>query len=179
MIVRDPDSPNRPKVQIVVARARNGVIGREGDMPWRLPSDLKHFKAATLGAPVIMGRKTYQSIGRPLPGRANLVVSRTGFEAEGVEILTTLEEAVERASALAVESGAEKVSVIGGGEIYRQALSIADELHITEVAADIDGDTVFPEIDSRLWERTAVSEPVKGENDSHSVCFSVWRRRGR
>ncbi|WP_422373228.1 dihydrofolate reductase [Hoeflea sp.] len=177
--MRDPDSPNRPKVQIVVARARNGVIGRDGDMPWRLPSDLKHFKAATLGAPVIMGRKTYQSIGRPLPGRVNIVVSRSGFEAEGVEVAATLDEAIEHAFARAAEAGAKKVSVIGGGEIYRQALAIADELHITEVAADMDGDTVFPEIDSRLWERTALSEPVKGENDSHSVCFSVWRRRGR
>jgi dihydrofolate reductase len=177
--MQNTDNKDGPKIQIVVARARNGVIGREGDMPWRLPSDLKHFKATTLGAPVIMGRKTYQSIGRPLPGRANIVVSRSGFEAGGVEVLATLEEAVERASALATEAGADKVSVIGGGEIYRLAMKIADELHITEVAADIEGDTVFPAVDSELWERTALSPSVKGENDSHSVCFSVWRRRGR
>jgi dihydrofolate reductase len=177
--MQSTDNPGRPKIQIVVARARNGVIGREGDMPWRLPSDLKHFKATTLGAPVIMGRKTYQSIGRPLPGRANLVVSRSGFEAEGVEVLATLEDAVERASILAAETGAEKLSVIGGGEIYRLAMAVADELHITEVAADIEGDTVFPAVDSELWERTALSPPVKGENDSHSICFSVWRCRDR
>ncbi|MEQ8479578.1 MAG: dihydrofolate reductase [Hoeflea sp.] len=177
--MQSTDNPGRPKIQIVVARARNGVIGREGDMPWRLPSDLKHFRSATLGAPVIMGRKTHQSIGRPLPGRANVVVSRSGYEAEGVDVVATLEEAVERAAALAAEAGADKISVIGGGEIYRQAMAFADELHITEVAADIEGDTVFPPVDSRLWERTSVSPPVRGENDSHSVCFSVWRRRGR
>ena len=177
--MQSTDNTGRPKIQIVVARARNGVIGREGDMPWRLPSDLKHFKTTTLGAPVIMGRKTYQSIGRPLPGRANIVVSRSGFEAEGVELLATIEDAIERASIIAAEAGADKVSVIGGGEIYRQAMAVADELHITEVAADIEGDTVFPAVDSELWERTAMSPPVKGENDSHSICFSVWRRRDR
>lgn len=179
MTVQNPDPPARPKIRIVVARSRNGVIGRDGDMPWRLPSDLKHFKAATLGAPVIMGRRTFQSIGRPLPGRANIVVSRSGYEAEGVDVVATLEEAVGRATALAAETGADKISVIGGGEIYRQAMAFADELLITEVEAEIEGDTVFPPVDSRLWERTDMSPPVKAENDSHSVCFSVWRRRGR
>ncbi|WP_420408827.1 dihydrofolate reductase [Hoeflea sp.] len=179
MTVGDQDKTAHVKIQIVVARSRNGVIGREGDMPWRLPSDLKHFKATTLGAPVIMGRKTYQSIGRPLPGRANIVVSRSGFEANGVEVAATLEEAIERARALAADTGAGKVSVIGGGEIYRQAMTIADELHITEVAAEIEGDTVFPAVDSDTWERTSRSSPVRGENDSHSLCFTVWRRRDR
>lgn len=170
---------NRPKIQIVVARAENGVIGRDGDMPWRLPSDLKHFKAATLDAPVIMGRKTFQSIGRPLPGRANIVVSRSGFEAEGVEVFATLEAAIARACDIVAQTGAQKISVIGGGEIYRQAMEVADELLITEVQADIDGDTVFPAPDSRVWEQVSLSGPVRAEKDSHSVRFGNWQRRKR
>lgn len=168
-----------PKIQIVVARAENGVIGRDGDMPWRLPSDLKHFKAATLDAPVIMGRKTFQSIGRPLPGRANIVISRTGFQADGVEVFATLEAAIARACDIAAQAGAKKISVIGGGEIYRQAMEVADELLITEVQADIDGDTVFPTLDSQVWQQVSLTDPVQAEKDSHSVRFGVWRRRER
>ena len=164
-------------IALVVARAQNGVIGRDGDMPWRLPSDLKHFKAATLGAPVIMGRKTYQSIGRPLPGRANIVVSRSGFTADGVEAAPNLEAAIIRAGELARQSGADKVSIIGGGQIYAQAMALADQLHVTEVDAVIEGDTLFPAIDSLVWERVSLSDPVRGENDSHSVRFALWRRR--
>jgi dihydrofolate reductase len=168
-----------PKIQIVVARAGNGVIGRDGDMPWRLPSDLRHFKAATLNAPVIMGRKTFQSIGRPLPGRANIVISRSGFQAEGIEVLGTLEAAIARGCDIAAQTGADKVSVIGGGEIYRQAMEVADELLITEVGADIAGDTLFPPVDSHVWERVSLSAPVQAEKDSHAVRFGVWRRRAR
>ncbi|WP_394690094.1 dihydrofolate reductase [Hoeflea sp.] len=174
-----PATAQDPKIQIVVVRAANGVIGRDGDMPWRLPSDLKHFKATTLDAPVIMGRKTFQSIGRPLPGRANIVISRAGFQAEGVEVFGTLEAALERACDIAAQTGAGKVSVIGGGEIYRQGLDVADELHITEVEADIDGDTLFPELDSQVWQQVSLSGPVRAEKDSHSVRFGVWRRRER
>lgn len=166
-----------PRIQIVVARASNDVIGKEGDMPWRLPSDLRHFKAVTLDAPVIMGRKTFQSIGRPLPGRANIVVSRSGFRSDGVESVSTLEAALDRGSELARQTGAGKVSVIGGGEIYRQALAFADELHVTEVDAAIEGDTCFPPLDSDIWQKISSSEPVRGENDSHPVRFTLWRRR--
>ena len=168
-----------PKIVLVAAHARNGVIGRDGDMPWRLPSDLKHFKAATLGTPVIMGRKTWLSIGRPLPGRANIVVSRSGFSAEGVETVASLEAALELARDRAQPDGAEQVSIIGGGQIYAQAIGLADELLLTEVDADIEGDTVFPEIDSTVWQKLSLSEPVKSEKDSHSVRFAVWRRRDR
>lgn len=171
------DTQPAPKIQIVVARASNGVIGRDGDMPWRLPSDLRHFKAVTLNAPVIMGRKTFQSIGRPLPGRANIVVSRSDFQAGGVETVDSLEAAMARGAELARQNGAGKVSVIGGGEIYRQALEFADELHITEVEADIDGDTMFPALDSDVWERISRSGPVKSDKDSHLVHFTLWRRR--
>ena len=180
----DAVADNRPgadpgvKIVLVAAHASNRVIGRDGDMPWRLPSDLKHFKAVTLGSPVIMGRKTYLSIGRPLPGRANIVVSRSGFSADGVETVTSLEAAIALARAHARQSGAAQVSVIGGGEIYAQAIDLADELCLTEVDAEIQGDTVFPAIDSGRWQRLSLSEPVQTEKDSHSVRFAVWRRRG-
>lgn len=167
------------KLVLVAAHAENGVIGRDGDMPWRLPSDLKHFKAVTLGTPVIMGRKTYLSIGRPLPGRANIVVSRSGFTAEGVETVDSLDKALERAQSYAQESGASQISVIGGGQIYALAIDRADELILTEVDAEIEGDTVFPAIDSSLWKKISLSDPVRTEKDSHSVRFAVWQRRDR
>lgn len=173
------EDPAGVKIVLVAAHARNGVIGRNGDMPWRLPSDLKHFKAATLGTPVIMGRKTFLSIGRPLPGRANIVISRTGFSAEGVETVASLEAALELARSHAVGTGATQVSVIGGGEIYALAIGLADELLLTEVDADIEGDTVFPTIDSALWQKVSLSGPVKTEKDSHTVRFAVWRRQNR
>ncbi|KJS13587.1 MAG: diacylglycerol kinase [Hoeflea sp. BRH_c9] len=168
-----------PKIVLVAAHARNMVIGRDGDMPWRLPTDLKHFKAVTLGTPVIMGRKTFLSIGRPLPGRANIIVSRSGFAADGVETVASLKAAIELARHHARQSGAAQVSVLGGGEIYAQAIDLADELVLTEVDADIEGDTVFPAIDSSLWQKVSHSDPVKSEKDSHSVRFAVWRRRDR
>lgn len=167
------------KIVLVAAHAKNMVIGRDGDMPWRLPSDLRHFKAVTLGTPVIMGRKTFLSIGRPLPGRANIVVSRSGFAADGVETVASLEAAIERARDHARQSGAARVSVIGGGEIYAQAIDLADELLLTEVDADMEGDTVFPAIDSNRWQKVSLSDPVKSEKDSHCVRFAIWRRRER
>lgn len=171
------DAFPKPILQIVVARARNGVIGRDGDMPWRLPTDLKHFKAVTMGTPVIMGRKTFVSIGRPLPGRANIVVSRSGFSADGVETVESLNEAIVRAREIARQVAADKISAVGGGEIYRQAMDLADELHITEVDAHVEGDTSFPEVDSGVFERLSLSDPVQGENDSHAMRFAVWRRK--
>ena len=173
------ESGSNVKLVLVAAHAENGVIGRDGDMPWRLPSDLRHFKAVTLGTPVIMGRKTYLSIGRPLPGRANIVVSRSGFTAEGVETVDSLDKALERARSYAQESGASQISVIGGGQIYALAIDRADELILTEVDAEIEGDTVFPAIDSSLWKKISLSEPVRTEKDSHSVRFAVWQRRDR
>ena len=105
------------------------------------------------------------------------MVSRSGFAAEGVEITPSLEAAITRAGEIARQSGADRISIIGGGQIYAQAMGLADQLEVTEVDAEIEGDTVFPQIDSRIWERVSLSEPVKGENDSHSVRFALWRRR--
>jgi dihydrofolate reductase len=169
---------NEPKITIVVAVSSNGVIGRDGGLPWHLPSDLKRFKALTLGRPVIMGRKTWISIGRPLPGRPNIVISRdANFHAEGATVVASLDEAVEEGRQRAAELRVDEVCVIGGGEIYRQAIGMADLLHITQVAAEVDGDTRFPAIDPEIFEKI-VDEPLpQGEKDSHAMRFSTWRRK--
>jgi dihydrofolate reductase len=128
------------KVSLVVAVARNGVIGRDGALPWRLSSDLKRFKANTIGRPVIMGRKTFQSIGKALPGRQNIVVTRDrSYQTEGVTFVAGIAEALRVAKAKAADDGAGEVCVIGGGEIYRQTIREADRLVVTYVEADVDG----------------------------------------
>ena len=167
-----------PKVSIVVAVSANGVIGRDGGLPWHLPSDLKRFKALTLGKPVIMGRKTWVSIGRPLPGRPNIVISRdVDFAAEGAIAVQSLEAALGEARRLAADLGVDEVCVIGGGEIYRQAINLADLLHVTTVSAEVEGDTRFPAIDPSVFGKI-VDEPLpRGEKDSHAMHFSTWRRK--
>ncbi|KQS72672.1 diacylglycerol kinase [Rhizobium sp. Leaf371] len=166
------------KIVIVVAAARNGVIGRDGDMPWRLPTDLKHFKALTLGRPVVMGRKTWQSIGRPLPGRPNIVITRdTGFVAEGAARVGSLEEGLRLARDLAAERGVDEVCVIGGGQVYREAMASVDIIHLTVVDADLDGDTMFPAIDPSVFDRVSAVSAPRAEKDSHAVTFTTWRRR--
>jgi len=167
-----------PKIVIVAAAARNGVIGRDGDMPWRLPSDLKRFKALTLGKPVIMGRKTFEAVGRPLPGRPNIVISRNpDFSAAGVIPVQSLDAAFAVAGEEAGALGTDEICVIGGGEIYRQAIGRADIMHITEVGAAIEGDTRFPEIDPAVFERVFEETLPQGEKDSHAMRFTTWRRR--
>lgn len=169
---------NEAKIVLVVAAARNGVIGRDGDLPWRLPSDLKRFKALTLGKPVLMGRRTWESIGRPLPGRPNIVVTRdAAFRAPGAEVAATLDEGLAAARREAEKLGVDEVCVIGGGQIYAQVFDRADILHVTHVEADIEGDTRFPFIDPALFEKV-VEEPIpRGEKDSHAMRFATWRRR--
>ena len=166
------------RIVLVVAVSRNGVIGRDGDLPWRLPSDLKRFKALTLGKPVLMGRRTWDSIGRPLPGRPNIVVTRDpAFSAPGAEVAASLEAGLAAARREAAALGVDEVCVIGGGQIYAQVFDRADILHVTYVEADIDGDTRFPDIDPALFEKV-VEEPIpQGEKDSHAMRFVTWRRR--
>lgn len=135
---------------LVVAKARNGTIGRDNALPWHLPEDLAHFKRTTLGAPIIMGRKTYDSIGRPLPGRRNIVVTRNpDLRIEGCEVVTSLEDA-QRLCA-----GVEQMFLIGGAQLYAEAMPCADRLIVTEIDADVEGDAVFPPIDRARWIETA------------------------
>lgn len=140
------------KLAIIVAVAENGVIGRNNALPWHLPEDLRYFKRVTMGKPVLMGRKTFDSIGRPLPGRTNIVITRNpAFRAEGVEVASSLEAAIKLAERIALVDGAEEAVVIGGAEIYRAALRVADRLYITEVHASVEGDAVLPGIAWAQW----------------------------
>jgi dihydrofolate reductase len=133
---------SKPSIGLVAAMAKNRVIGKDNQMPWHLPADLKHFKAVTMGKPIIMGRKTYESIGRPLPGRLNIVVSRNPkLSIAGCQIATSLQ------AALAMVKDHTEVMVIGGGQLYREALPLANNLYLTFIDLDTDGDTQFPEFE--------------------------------
>lgn len=172
------DAKGRVPVEIVVAVAENGVIGKEGDLPWRLPTDLKRFKVLTMGKPIVMGRKTWVSLGRPLPGRPNIVLTRdASFAAEGAIVVNTIDAALAKGQELAEETGAPAVAIIGGGEIYRQSIDRTDTLYVTEVAADIDGDTRFPEIDPAIFEKVSEEAMPQGEKDSHAMNLVVWQRK--
>lgn len=163
---------------IVVAAARNGIIGRDGDMPWRLSTDLKRFKALTSGKPVIMGRKTYDSIGKPLPGRPNVVISRsTVIDHPDVSTVGSLDAALATAERLALENGADEICIIGGGQIYSQAIDIADRLCVTHVETDVDGDTSFPAIDPSIWRAGETLSVPEGEKDSYATRYVVYDRR--
>ncbi|MFA7415081.1 MAG: dihydrofolate reductase [Rhizobium sp.] len=166
------------KVAIVVAVSENGVIGNDGDMPWKLSTDLKRFKALTLGKPLVMGRKTFESIGRPLPGRPHVIVSRNpDFHPDGVEVAPSLEAAIDRAAAIASALGVDEICVVGGGEIYRQALPLADTLHVTHVEAELAGDTRFPSVDPRAFEKIEESPVPAGERDTYATRYAIYRRR--
>lgn len=166
-------------VAIYVAIAENGVIGRDGGLPWRLSTDLKRFKADTMGKPIIMGRKTYEGIGRPLPGRLNIVVTRDkDWRADGIEVVHSLDEAIKLAKARAHgTAGADEVCIIGGGQIYAQALPLADRLHVTHILAGVDGDAHFPPIDPKLWRVVQAEDIPAGEKDSHATRYTVYERR--
>jgi dihydrofolate reductase len=162
---------------LVVAIADNGVIGRAGGLPWRLRSDLRHFRALTLGHPVVMGRKTYQSIGRPLPGRTNIVVSRgDAFAAPGVLVAAGLDAALDAARGDALRRGADAIMVIGGAEIYLQAMPSASLIEITRVHMEPEGDAVFPMIDPEEWRETKRQGCDAGPADDAPFTFVTYER---
>ncbi len=162
---------------LIAALAQNRVIGRDNQLPWHLPADLKHFKAMTLGKPIIMGRKTWDSLGRPLPGRLNLVVSRQeGLALEGAEVFPSLDAAIERADAWAREEEAEELMLIGGAELYAQALVQADRLYLTRVELAPEGDAFFPEVSQQDW-RLASSIEHEATTDTPAYAFEVWEKR--
>lgn len=168
------------KIVIHVAIAANGVIGRENGLPWRLSSDMKRFKATTMGKPIVMGRKTWESFPRrPLPGRLNIVLTRDGgFQAEGAEVVGSLDAALKVAKDWARGAeGADEICILGGGEVYRQALPVADRLYVTHVLADIDGDTTFPALDRSVWREISSQDHPAGEKDSHATRYAVYDRR--
>lgn len=168
------------EIVIQAAVADNGIIGREGGLPWRLSTDMKRFKSETMGKPVVMGRKTWESFPRrPLPGRLNIVVTRDpAFAAEGAEVAASLEDALTLARVRArCTPGADEICVIGGGQIYALAMPLADRLLITHVHAMPDGDTHFPAIDADLWHVVHSQDVPAGEKDSHATSFTVYEKR--
>ena len=168
----------QPILSLVFARARNGVIGKDGALPWRLKSDLALFKATTLFKPVIMGRKTWDSLPKkPLPGRLNVVLSRDGsFEPEQALVCETIGEALEIAREHAADDGAEEVCVIGGAAIFAEAWPKAKRLYITEVQAEMEGDVVLPAFDESLWRETRREEHPAGPDDDYPFVFRVLDR---
>jgi dihydrofolate reductase len=147
--VTDPPVTGPPRICLIAALAENRVIGKNNALPWHLPADLKRFKAITMGHPVVMGRKTYESIGKPLPGRRNLVITRNrGYSAPGCEVVHSLDEAI------AACRDAQEIFIIGGAELYREALARAQRLEFTEIRAEFEGDATFPEFSMNEWRET-------------------------
>jgi len=166
----------KPRIVFVVAVARNGVIGSHGTLPWRMPSDLKRFKALTMGKPVIMGRKTWESLPKkPLPGRVNIVVTRqAGYSAPGAVVVTTPQEALRQAAA----QNPEEIAVIGGAEIFAALLPFADRLYLSEIDLEAKGETVFPEIDETEWRETARETHAPAEGDAAGFVLRTLDRLG-
>ncbi|HSR62446.1 MAG TPA: type 3 dihydrofolate reductase [Gammaproteobacteria bacterium] len=159
------------KISLIVAMDRKGVIGREGDLPWRLSSDLKHFKKITMGKPIIMGRMTHESIGRPLPGRENIVISRNkDYTANGCTVLNSLE------CVYAKFHDVDEIMIMGGEDLYRQTLDKADRIYLTEVHADLEGDTHFPEFDRESWEEVERYDFKKDEKNEYDYSFVILER---
>jgi dihydrofolate reductase len=163
-------------LSMIVATADNNIIGKDNDMPWHLPADLAYFKKVTLGKQIIMGRKTYESIGRPLPGRRNIVISRDenytpqGKGAEGVDVVTSVEQALSLVTDIA------EVMVIGGGAIYKHCLPNADRLYVTHIKASIDGDTKFPNYNDDNWQRVSSELRKSDEKNAYDLDFCVYHR---
>lgn len=164
-------------LSLIAALGENRVIGVDNSMPWHLPGDFKYFKATTLGKPIIMGRKTWDSLGRPLPGRLNIVVSRqTDLVLEGAEVYPSLAAAVARAEEWALEQGADELMLIGGAQLYSQGLEQADRLYLTRVALSPEGDAWFPAFDLDQWQLVS-DVPNPPEGDKPTYRFEVWEKR--
>ena len=163
----------KPPIVLVAALARNRVIGADGDMPWHLPADLKRFKAITLGKPMVMGRKTFEAIGRPLPGRRTIVVTRDpSWRADVVEIALDLDSAIARAA----DASPDEIIIAGGGQIYAQAIGRADRLRLTWIDVEPAGDAMFPAVDLAVWREVDRADfPVDGDRPAHA--FVDYDRR--
>jgi len=159
----------------VVAVADNGVIGRDGGLPWHLSDDLKHFKACTMGKPMIMGRKTFDSIGKPLPGRTSIVVTRDPeYRAPGTTVVQTLDDAVQLARTVAQTSGASEIAIVGGADIYRQTLALCDRVELTRIHLSPDGDAIYPDLPETEWRE--VSREDRVSPDGISYAFITMER---
>ncbi|MBY6019025.1 type 3 dihydrofolate reductase [Ferrimonas balearica] len=160
------------RIALIACMARNRVIGKDNQMPWHLPADLKHFKAVTLGKPVVMGRRTFESIGRPLPGRHNIVITRQAdYAPEGVTVVASIEAAIAAAGAV------EELMIIGGGELYTAMLPRADRLYITDVDLDVEGDTHFPDYQVLGWDEVERTVHQPDERNLYTLTFRTLDRR--
>ena len=163
---------HKPRITFVVAMAENRVIGRDNDLPWRLPDDMRHFVALTRGKPIVMGRKNYASIGRPLPKRLNIVMTRDpNWQAEGCEVVHSAE------AALAAAGDAEEIAIIGGADIYRAFLPMANCIELTRVRAEVAGDTVFPVFEGPEWRCTQTTHHPADAEHAYAMDFETWERQ--
>ncbi|WAG06867.1 type 3 dihydrofolate reductase [Aeromonas jandaei] len=162
------------KISMIAAMAHDRVIGKDNQMPWHMPADLAHFKRVTLGKPVLMGRKTFESIGRPLPGRRNLVISRNpDYQAEGIEVVGSVEGAL----ALLADNEVAEVMVIGGGHLYAELLPKADCLYLTRIELEVEGDTRFPAFADEQWQCVEREVHQADEKNPHPYRFETWLRK--
>jgi dihydrofolate reductase len=161
-----------PGITLIVAVADSGVIGRDNTLPWHLPDDLKRFKRLTMGKPMVMGRKTFESIGKPLPGRQNIVVTRdANYRREGITVVHDLDAAVRAAG------GAPEIMIIGGAELFRLSLPRAGRIHLTRVHGDIAGDVMWPALDSREWHVVESERHDADERHAYAMTFELWEKR--
>ena len=162
---------------VIVAAAENGVIGADNDLPWHLPEDLRYFKRVTMGKPIVMGRKTFESIGRPLPGRTNIVISRNpAFTAEGITVVASLEDGLARAAAVAAAQGAQEVMVIGGAQVYQRVLELAQRLYLTRVHANVEGNAYLPDILWDNWVERSRERHLASAENPYDYSFVVYDR---
>ncbi len=161
-------------ISFIVAASTNNAIGKDNDLLWKLPNDMRFFKNTTWGMPVIMGRKTFESVNKKFPGRINIVITRQkDWEREGVIVVSNLDEALKKAE----ETNCKEIFVIGGGEIFKEAISIADKIYLTRVHAILDGDTFFPEIDTKEWELVHEENFGKDQKHLYDYSFQTWERK--
>lgn len=166
------------KIAVIAAMSQNRVIGKNNKLPWHLPNDLKFFKESTMGKPIIMGRKTFESIGRPLPGRQNIVITRNqDWQHEGVTTLPDVPSAILVATTAAEESGADEIMVIGGQQIYEQTLPMADRLYLTRVDADIEGDAFFPAFNANAYELVSEEAYSACSKNPYPYRFQIFERK--
>jgi dihydrofolate reductase len=164
-------------ISMIVAAAENGVIGRDGQLPWRQPTDLRTFRRLTMGRPIIMGRKTFQSIGKPLDGRTNILVTRDAkFRADGVHCVLSLDAAIAMARPIAEASENREIMIIGGAELYRAAMPLATRLYLTRIHATPAGDAVFETPAAALWRQVTAVPLPRAANDDHDATLTVWER---
>ena len=165
-------------IALIVAASQNNVIGRNNELPWHLPGDLQYFKTMTLGKPVIMGRKTFESIGRPLPGRDNIVISRqTDYAAKVIEVVSSLEQAIALGENINLINGIQEVMIIGGAQIYEKSLDLADRVYLTRVQCKVEGDAYFPALDDDEWQEIAREDITAKESNPFDFSYLVLERK--